>query len=477
MLINSLSFLLFFAVVFFVYYFPLRGNTKYQNILLLIASYFFYGYADLRLLPILVGSTLLFYFLGIAMERNTKGQRQNLLMTVGVVAGVGLLLYFKYANFFIASFAALLQDMGFGTSVHTLNIIAPLGISFYTFRLLSYVIDIQRGKGKPTNDLVAFSAYVAFFPTILSGPIDRAASFIPQLEKKRIFNYEMAVDGLRQILWGLFKKIVIADQLALAIGEMDASPSGSTMALVAVLYLFQLYADFSGYSDMAIGVGKLLGFRIAVNFNYPLFALNIADYWRRWHISLTGWLTDYIFMPLSVKWRDWGKWGLILAILVTFALIGMWHGAALTFLLFGFYHGLLYVPLILSGAMFKKNKIKTTFWGLPAWPCAGKMIVTMLLAAFGLVIFRASGIPQAFDRIHTIFSSSFFSFPFIAGKQALLFVVIMLIIEWFSRDREFGLQLVEKIRFRSLRWLVYFVFLFVIMNYSGNQTAFIYFQF
>ena len=271
MVFNSLSFLLFFTVVFLIYWFPLKNTTKGQNIFLLLASYFFYGYADWRMLPLLIIATLIFFYLGKAIS-GAKTEKQGYWLTfAGVALGVGTLLYFKYFNFFIESFASLFNAVGLQTNLHTFNIIMPLGISFFTFRLLSYIIDIYRGKGEPTNDIIAFGAYVAFFPCLLSGPIDRPA-FIKQLQAKREFNYEQAVDGCRQILWGLFKKVVVADNCATYVDKVwgdIGGLTGSTLVLAAVLYSFQMYADFSGYSDMAIGVGKLIGFRIAKNFNYP----------------------------------------------------------------------------------------------------------------------------------------------------------------------------------------------------------------
>jgi D-alanyl-lipoteichoic acid acyltransferase DltB (MBOAT superfamily) len=341
MLFNSIEFVIFFILLFVLYHFVLKERTKMQNILLLVASYFFYGYTNWKILPLLIVSTLVFYGLGIVISKTENQKRKSFFTALGVGFGIGVLGYFKYANFFIESFQTVFESIGLQTNIHTFKIIVPIGISFYTFRLLSYIIDINRGKYEPTRDLIAFSTYVAFFPCILSGPIDRPNTLIPQLQAKRVYDYHLSVDGMRQILWGLFKKMVVADNCALAANEIfgdSAHCSGSTLALGAVFYTFQMYADFSGYTDMAIGIAKLLGFRITKNFNYPLFAQNISDYWRRWHISLTSWLTDYVFMPLNVKWRNWGKWGMILAIIVDFVLCGFWHGANWTFVLWGLYH-------------------------------------------------------------------------------------------------------------------------------------------
>ena len=289
MLFNSVEFILFFLVVFFVYHIPLKGKTKAQNVLLLAASYFFYGYANWKMLPLLVITTIVFYFLGQGIAKAKTERMNSFLFTLGIVLGVGILLYFKYLNFFIESAAHLLEGMGMDANIHTLNLIMPLGISFFTFRLISYVVEIHRETIEPSKDIVAFATYVSFFPCILSGPIDRP-KFMKQLEKERVFDYDVAVDGLRQILWGLFKKMVVADNCAhyvdMAWGDI-AGNSGSTLLLAAVLYLMQVYADFSGYSDMAIGMGQMIGLHYLENFNYPYISRSVTEFWRRWHISLS----------------------------------------------------------------------------------------------------------------------------------------------------------------------------------------------
>lgn len=482
MVFNSLSFLLFFTVVFLIYWFPLKNTTKGQNIFLLLASYFFYGYADWRMLPLLIIATLIFFYLGKAIS-GAKTEKQGYWLTfAGVALGVGTLLYFKYFNFFIESFASLFNAIGLQTNLHTFNIIMPLGISFFTFRLLSYIIDIYRGKAEPTNDIIAFGAYVAFFPCLLSGPIDRPA-FVKQLQAKREFNYEQAIDGCRQILWGLFKKVVVADNCATYVDKVwgdIGGQTGSTLVLAAVLYLFQIYADFSGYSDMAIGVGKLIGFKIADNFKFPLFALNIADYWRRWHITLTQWLTDYVFMPLNIKFRDWGNWGMILSIVITFVLIGMWHGANWTFALFGLYHGLLYIPLILSGAFFKKTKLKTNKLGLPVAKDFGRMILTFVLVVIGLILFRADSVGQTLEYVSSICDFSILKGPWLINRlyyiPQFIFIAIMMIAEWQQRTKEHGLVL-DQIPSKILRYCIYGILVILLIWVGGHAETFIYFQF
>lgn len=482
MIFNSLTFLLFFIVVFLIYWFPLKNTTRGQNIFLLLASYFFYGYADWKMLPLLIVATLIFYYLGKAIA-GAKSEKQGYWLTfAGVALGVGTLLYFKYFNFFIESFASIFNAVGLHANLHTFNIIMPLGISFFTFRLLSYIIDIYRGKGQPTDDIIAFGTYVAFFPCILSGPIDRPV-FIRQIQGQRDFSYDLGINGCRQILWGLFKKLVIADNCAVyvdkawgAIGDQN----GSTLAIAAILYLFQIYADFSGYSDMAIGIGKLLGFKIADNFKLPLFALNIADYWRRWHITLTSWLTDYVFMPLNVKFRDWGNWGMILSIVITFVMIGMWHGSDWTFALFGLYHGILYIPLIVSGAFFKKAKLKPNSLGLPKAKELGNMALTFFLVVAGLVLFRANGIHQAIEYVSGIFNATLFTSPvwrIAEVPAAVLGIVIMLCTEWVQRIDASIVTSYDKLRNPWMLAAIFAIELFIILALRGGSVAFVYFKF
>ena len=482
MIFNSLTFLLFFIAVFLIYWFPLKNTTRGQNIFLLLASYFFYGYADWKMLPLLIVATLIFYHLGKAIA-GAKSEKQGYWLTfAGVALGVGTLLYFKYFNFFIESFASLFNAVGLHANLHTFNIIMPLGISFFTFRLLSYIIDIYRGKGQPTDDIIAFGTYVAFFPCILSGPIDRP-TFIKQLQEKREFSYDQALDGCRQILWGLFKKIAVADTCAIYVDQVWGDmvhQNGSTLVMAAILYSFQMYADFSGYSDMAIGVGRLMGFKITKNFNYPFFALNIADYWRRWHMSLTSWLTDYVFMPLNIKFRDWGNWGMILAIIINMVLVGLWHGANWTFAAFGLYHGLLFVPLILSGSFMKKPKLQINRLGLPVAKDFGRMVLTFTLVSIGLILFRAPSISDAWDAGCTICSSTLFDAPYMLLAQDMAFmaigIVVMMGMEWLQRSQDHGLVL-EHMKSRVWRYAIYIVLIAMMLWKSDPGDAFIYFQF
>jgi D-alanyl-lipoteichoic acid acyltransferase DltB (MBOAT superfamily) len=484
MIFNSFNFLIFFVVIFFLYYFPLKEETKAQNWLLLLASYFFYGYADWRMVPLLLTATGIFYLLGITIEKS-KEKTATLLTLFGGVLGVGLLFYFKYLNFFIESFSELFNSIGLKANLGTFNIILPLGISFFTFRLISYAIEIHRGKIEATKDFVVFATYVSFFPTILSGPIDRPNNFIPQLQAKRSFDYNLVVDGCRQILWGLFQKLVIADNLAGFVngvwGDIPGQ-SGSTLLIIAILYSFQLYTDFSGYSHIAIGVGKLLGFRITRNFNNPYFSRNIAEFWRSWHISLTSWLTDYIFIPLNIKFRNLGNLGIILAIIINMVVVGLWHGANWTFVIFGLYHGLLFIPLVLSGSIFKKKKLKENKFGLPSLKDFFRIIVTFLLWTLSLIIFRAENIGQAMSYISEILSSSLFIIPyFVGGTLALKIVIIttfFMLIEWFGREQEYAIAILGLKWKRPLRYAMYYAILAAIVVFkAAEEEQFIYFQF
>lgn len=479
MVFNSFEFLLFFIVVFLIYWLLLKGKTAVQNIFLLLASYFFYAYADWKMLPLLFASTAVFYYLGIKISIAKSERVSSAITTIGVLLGVGVLLYFKYLNFFIESFASLFESIGLHTNWHSFNILMPLGISFFTFKLISYVVEVHRGKIEPTRDFIAFATYISFFPCILSGPIDRP-TFINQLKAQRVFDYNQAVDGMRQILWGLFKKVVVADNCATYVNEVWNSyqtQNGSTLLIAAILYSFQMYADFSGYSDMAIGVGKLLGLKITPNFKTPFFALNVADFWRRWHMSLTTWLTDYVFMPLNIKFRDLGKIGLIFAIIINMVVVGLWHGANWTFAVFGLYHGLLFVPLILSGAFYKKSKVQINKFGLPSIQDFGKMLLTFLLVTIGLIIFRAENIEQAFEYIGGICDLSLFSVPLIVTgvKKTLLAIAILFVFDWLMRMKQHSLQIT--IKYRSVRWLVYYAIIFVVLEFGANSQSFIYFNF
>ena len=362
MVVNSLAFLWFFLVVLAIYYLC-QSKKELQNVFLLACSYWFYAQVNLWMTGLLLLLTLVFWFLGkgidVASERG-QTRRAAVFCNIGVAVGIGALFYFKYLDFFAGSFVAIFSLLGVHLSWTALHLVVPIGLSFFTFKLMSYVLDIYHGKISHEKNFVSFSNYIAFFPTILSGPIDRPKPFLKQLSAARFFDFNNLSEGFRRVLWGMFMKMCIADRLDIyvsAVWNNYEHHSAATILFASLLYPFQMYADFSGYSEMAIGVGLMLGFKVAENFKRPFFSINIAGYWSRWHMTLTSWLTDYVFMPLNIKLRDFGVRGTMMAIMLNMTFIGLWHGANWTFLLFGIYHGLWYLPLMQSGQFFKKPKI------------------------------------------------------------------------------------------------------------------------
>ena len=487
MLVNSIIFCIFFLVVLLPYFSVLSGNSKLQNLWILVASYFFYAYADWRMVALLLAATVLFYLLGRGIEncqKKKESRRAKMLMISGVVAGVGLLLYFKYLNFFIEQFSELFALFGLKTNWSTFQLIVPIGISFFTFKLISYVVEIYKNNIHSERDFVDFAAYIAFFPTIMSGPIDKANDFLPQLKTQRTWSNAMVLDGCKRVLWGMFLKMCIADNLAMITDQAwmgYSSMSSSALLAAALLYPLQLYADFDGYSNMAIGVGKILGFNVTRNFNHPFLARNMAEYWRRWHMSLTSWITDYVFMPLNIAFREIGNWGIALAAIINLLVIGLWHGANWTYAVFGLYHGLLFIPLVFSGAFGKKKKLKANAHGFPQTKDFFKMLATYVLVMIGHVIFRAPTISQAYDFLAALFTNGMTGVTLIDnyGKLYCLFTIILLIFEWIQRDKEYTLQLssTSLFRHRIIRWGLYLFLILLIITFTGQSQAFIYFQF
>lgn len=482
---NSIEFLILFVCFFFLYWVLFKNNLRLQNILLLVVSHLFYGWFDWRFSFFLICVSAINFILGIYIEKANSLPKRRSLLYIGLILGIGGLAFLKYFNFFITSFNEAFQFFGINNHWQTINILLPLGVSFYTFRTISYLLDIDKTKIKATTDWVVFFNYVSFFPSLLSGPIDKASYFIPQLQKKRIFSYDQAVDGMRQILWGLFKKVVIADNCAIFVNQIfydHQDLPGSTLLLGAFLNTIQIYADFSGYSDMAIGLSRLIGFNITKNFDFPFFAQNIAEFWRKWHISLTSWLSEYLFTPLSIAFRNYGKLGLILAIIINFTIIGIWHGANWTYVLFGFLHGCLFIPLVLNGQLNKKMKIKKNHW-VPSLTEFVNMLFTFSLLMISLIIFSSESIVEAFSYYNRLFSLSFFSMPILpAGFLKTLIVLsiclVMLLSEWFGKDQEYAIaELGVKLR-KPIRWLVYYALIFAIFYFQDSRgQQFIYFQF
>ena len=477
MLLNSYYFIAFFSIVFILYWFFLKTKTV-QNGLLLLASYVFYASWSFNFLFLLIATTVIVYFVGERMK-TAQEKKKVWWLRAGILVTISQLIYFKYSNFFIENFNDFLINFGVKSNLQLLKLVFPIGISFYSFRMMGYLLDIKNKKLKTEASLLDFSVFVAFFPCIIAGPIDKSTPFIKQLHVKREFSSEQFTDGWRQILWGLFKKLVVADNIATITGPMFAdyqNVNGSALFVGAVLYFIQIYSDFSGYSDMAIGISKLLGIKVQPNFNFPLFAQNVADYWRRWHISLTGWLTEYVFTPLSIRFRDYGKWGLIIAIIVNFLVVGFWHGAEWHYIFHGLVSGLMFIPMILNGTMNKKVKPSNKI--IPPIKELWKIGFTFICFTLLMILFSVKDMEMAFTTYKKIFSLSFFQLPnFKLQKEVFLLILLMMLIEWIGRDKEFAIKDTFSAKPRILRWGFYYVLVFLIFLFYIAPKGFIYAQF
>jgi alginate O-acetyltransferase complex protein AlgI len=476
MLFNSVDFAIFLPIVFFLYWFAVGRSIKLQNWLILISSFVFYGWWDWRFLSLLVFSSVVDYVVGLAIQASQAQHRKKILLMVSIFMNLGLLAVFKYFNFFAESFVDAFTFFGSTIDYDPLNIVLPVGISFYTFQTLSYGIDVYRGKLTPTRDVVAFFAFVSFFPQLVAGPIERATNLLPQFFKKREFDYALAVNGCRQILWGLFKKIVIADNCAEQVNLIFAnytSYSGSTLLLGAILFAFQIYGDFSGYSDIAVGVARLFGFELMRNFAFPYFSRDVAEFWRRWHISLSTWFRDYVYFPLGGS--QGSRWETIRNTFIVFLVSGFWHGANWTFLAWGALHAIFFLPLLLSRS--NRANLDTVAAGrlLPTLREAIAMLVTFLSVVLSWILFRAESISQALDYIRRIFVS-LFSRPELISSNVLFFIAFFLVVEWLGREQ---LYAIEKPRssWRVVRWGFYYMLVWTIILYGGKGQEFIYFQF
>ena len=502
MLFNSITFAIFLPIVFLLYWFvfdyAMRGckhQLLWQDLLIVVASYIFYGWWSWRFLVLIGITTVLSFLSGIGIEIATTIRGKKAVMIANVVVNLGILGVYKYYDFFATQFAEL---FGIQSDFLLLHLILPVGISFYTFQALSYSIDVYRKQIEPTHDIVSFTAFLSFFPQLVAGPIERATNLLPQFQRKRTFDYTQAVDGMRQILWGLFKKIVIADNCGTYVDAVwgdYASHSASTLVLSAVLFAFQIYGDFSGYSDIAIGTAKLFGIKLMRNFNAPYFSRNIAEFWRRWHISLTTWFRDYVYIPLGGSRPEvparlksklnetseaitststpytlhhtpkiinrYTKAIAIRNTFIIFLLSGLWHGANWTFVLWGVYHALLFVPLFLLGKNRRYLEEDTKLTDLP------KILLTFVLVVIGWIIFRAPSIGACGEYMLAICDSSILAMPYVENilqlVATILAIILMVIMEWRKQQPN--------------RWWLYYLLTIAIWWFAGQDMDFIYFQF
>ena len=482
MAFNSLEFALFLPLVFLLYWFVFNRNLRLQNFFIVIVSYIFYGWWDWRFLFLIAFTSFCSWGSGLLIQYyKDNGNRAKAISTLNIVLNIAILGVFKYYDFFATSFANLF--LGGKTDGILLNIILPVGISFYTFQALSYTIDVYRGKLAPTKDIIEFFAFVSFFPQLVAGPIERATNLLPQFQKPRTFAYAQAVDGSRQILWGLFKKMVIADNCALFVNEVFSTyqtQTGSNLMLGAIMFAFQIYGDFSGYSDIAIGTSKLFGIKLMRNFNVPYFSRDIAEFWRRWHISLTTWFRDYIYIPLGGS--RCSKTKIIRNTFIIFLISGLWHGANWTFLAWGAYHAVLFLPLILLGKNRKHTDIVAADRLLPNVREIVSILFTFLLVVIGWILFRAESLSQAWDYLCRMWqwetlraSYRFLSYHKIMNTS--MTIIIMLVVEWMNRKRSHGLCM-DDIKSPVIRYCLYILLvLLIIITCKGEPSQFIYFQF
>ena len=479
MYFNSIDFAIFLPIVFILYWFVTQKNLRLQNALLVLASYVFYGWWDWRFLSLIIFSSLVDYGIGFYLKNEKNNVKRKILLWVSICVNLGFLGFFKYYNFFVESFTEAFSFFGQQIKPNTLNIILPVGISFYTFQTLSYTIDVYKGKLEPTSNIVSFLAFVSFFPQLVAGPIERATNLLPQFYRKREFHYSQAVNGCKQILWGFFKKIVIADncaEFANMIFNDSSDYSGSTLFMGALFFTFQIYGDFSGYSDIAIGTSRLFGFDLKQNFAFPYFSRDIAEFWRRWHISLSTWFRDYLYIPLGGS-----KGGTLMKVRNTFIIFlvsGFWHGANWTFIAWGFLNALYFLPLLLTN----KNRKHTTsvvaqHSYFPTLKEFLSIAFTFLLTVLAWVFFRANSITHAFSYLKGMLSKSLLSLPEVRPSYLIVLIVFFISIEWIGRRNLFAtenLLIQRKFAFK----LAFYIFLIILMFlFYGQEQEFIYFQF
>lgn len=481
MLFNSFEFMLFLPIVFLLYWFVFKPR-RLQNLFLVVASYIFYGWWDWRFLLLIALTSACSYASGLLLEHyEGKRQAQKIVSASNIVLNLLILGIFKYYNFFVESLETLFASLfNYHLDWVTINVILPVGISFYTFQALSYTIDVYQKKLPATHDIVEFFAYISFFPQLVAGPIERATNLLPQFQNNRQFDYAKAVDGCRQMLWGFFKKLVIADNCAYWVNEYwglyDEMP-GFSLFLLGVLFTFQIYCDFSGYSDIAIGCSRLFGFNLMRNFNYPYFSRSIPEFWRRWHISLTTWFRDYIYFPLGGSRCD--KWKIIRNVYIVWGISGLWHGANWTFVCWGLFHATLLAIYNILGINTKYKNVVAYGRYFPNFKELIQMSLTFFLAVIGWIIFRAETISQAFGFLSAMINNRFFDKAWLNGITSLLLAFAVLAVEWLQRDKQHALQFSQTgiIKYSIVRYAIYISMIVLIWKFTGKVQTFIYFQF
>lgn len=487
MLFHTLDFAIFLPIVFVLYWFVTNRNLRLQNLLIVVASYLFYGWWDYRFLSLLFLSSLVDFCVGIYLGKEDHPGNRKMLLWISIIVNLGMLGFFKYYNFFLQNFVDAFSFFGKNIQPSSLNIILPVGISFYSFQTLSYVIDVYRRKLEPTRNFIAFSAFVSFFPQLVAGPIERATNLLPQFYVKRHFDYTKAVDGMRQILWGLFKKMVIADNCAVyanMIFDNSSSYTGPTLVLGAIFFAFQIYCDFSGYSDIALGTARLFGFGLMRNFAYPYFSRDIGEFWRRWHISLSTWFRDYVYIPLggsqgnaAIKIRN---------IFIIFLVSGFWHGANWTFIAWGALNALYFLPLMLA----KRNRANIAIAAqgqlLPSARELAGMIITFSLTLIAWIFFRAENMQHALSYLERMFAGladpeayrAAWTYINVSTGFAIHFLIAaFIVLEWIGRESQYAIQNFSLGWRKPLRWAFYYSIAVVIFLYAGKEQQFIYFQF
>ena len=480
MLFNSFEFLVFLPIVFMLYWFVFRGR-RWQNLLVVTASYVFYGWWDWRFLLLIALTSVCVYGSGLLLEHyEGRRQRQQIVCAVNIVLNLGILGVFKYYNFFVENLDALFGMMGYHLDWVTMIVILPVGISFYTFQALSYTIDVYQKRLPATHDIIEFLAYISFFPQLVAGPIERATNLLPQFQRRRQFDYAKAVDGMRQMLWGFLKKLVIADNCATVVNEYwnhYQDLPGVSLFLMGVLFTFQIYCDFSGYSDIAIGCARLFGFNLMRNFSFPYFSRSIPEFWRRWHISLTTWFRDYIYFPLGGSRCD--KWKIIRNVYIVWGISGLWHGANWTFVCWGLFHATLLAIYNIFGINTKYKQVVAYGKYLPNIRETLQIALTFILTVIGWIIFRAESMTQAVGFLTAMISNRFFDTSALPGVTYMCFGIALLAVEWLQRDKQHALQFSDAKPFnhRLVRWGIYYIILLLIAKYAGSSQTFIYFQF